>query len=251
MAALTGSRRWLAGLMLLAALPVPWVASAQDWRTLEQDAAWVGVFADHAISDRVALWFDGQWRRDGLLERPQQLLLRPGIQVTLAPGVRVGGGYAYIGTAQYGRAPLPAPLREHRGWQQLTFAHRAGPLSVSHRYRFEQRWLATDTAGAPAGSAYQQRARYMVRAQGELPGLRVAGRPVLGFVWDELLLPVGHGEPAGRWTQNRAGLGVGLTLSPQQRLELGYMHLWNALSAARVNEVNHTLTVSWVWTHAR
>lgn len=98
---------------------------------------------------------------------------------------------------------------------------------------------------------YQQRARYMVRGQGELPSLRVRGRPVLGFVWDELLMPVGHADATARLAQNRIAVGVGLPIDARQRVEIGYMNLWNALSGARTNEVNHTLSVSWVWVRAR
>jgi hypothetical protein len=228
-------------------------AAAQPWATTQQGASWYAAFVDHAVTDRTALWFDGQWRRMGVGAQPQQLLLRPGVQRTLAPGVRVATGYAFIATAPYGETPIADPLREHRIWQQLTLVHRAGPVSVSHRYRWEQRWLSS-LVGANdvrTPSAYQQRARYMVRAQGDVPGLLFRGRPVLGFIWDELLMPVGHGNESVRLTQNRIGGGFGLPIDARQRVEIGYMNLWNALPAQRANEVNHTFTVSWVWTKAR
>ena len=240
--------RQLALLAVLLPLAPTRVMAQSPWTTVQQAATWYGAFVDQAITDRTALWFDGQWRRLGLANEPQQLLLRPGVQRTLAPGVRVAAGYAYIATAPYGQAPIAAPTREHRTWQQLTLAHAAGPLTVSHRYRWEQRWLASRTAGDDLTPfAYQQRARYMVRAQGPLSALRWRGRPVLGFVWDELLLPVGHGDASLRVTQNRLGGGVGIPLDRRQRVEVGYMNLWNALGGPRVNEVNHTLTLSWVW----
>jgi hypothetical protein len=40
-------------------------------------------------------------------------------------------------------------------------------------------------------------------------------------------------------------------MGSRQRVEVGYMNLWNALPAARVNEFNHTLTLSYYWTFAR
>ena len=228
-------------------------AQSTDWGTVHQSASWYATFVDHAITNKTALWFDGQWRRMGSGESPQQLLLRPGIQRTLAPGVRVAAGYAYIATAPYGERPAAAPLREHRSWQQLLLNHRAGPLTVIHRYRFEQRWLASvvasgagdETSTGPWG--YQQRARYMGRAQGSLPSLRVGGRPLLGFVWDELFLPVGHGDATLRVAQNRVAAGVGVPIDSRQRVEISYMNLWNALPGARTNEVNHTFSVAWVW----
>jgi hypothetical protein len=228
-------------------------ASAQSpWTTVEQGASWYGAFVDHAVTDRTALWFDGQWRRMGLAAEPQQLLLRPGVQHTLAPGVRVAAGYAYIATAPYGRVPQADPTREHRLWQQLALAHAAGRLTVSHRFRYEQRWLSALTGpdDTRTPSAYQHRARYMVRAQGTLPAVTVRNRPVLLFAWDELLMPIGHGDAIIRLTQNRLGGGIGVPLDRRQRLEIGYMNLWNSLPARRTNEVNHTFTLSWVWTKA-
>jgi hypothetical protein len=229
----------------------PLHAQPAPWSTEEQGAAWYAGFVDHAVTDRTALWFDGQWRRMGLGSEPQQLLLRPGVQRTIAPGVRVAAGYAYIATAPYGNTPLATPLREQRSWQQIALSHRAGGVSLVHRYRWEQRWLSSITSDAgnrtSSAASYQHRARYMLRAQGNLPGVQLRDRPVLGFVWNELFLPIGHGNETLRLTQNRIGGGLGVPIDDRQRVEVGYMNLWNALATLRANEVNHTLTVSWVW----
>lgn len=228
-------------------------AQPVDWETVHQSASWYATFIDHAIAKNTALWFDGQWRRMGAGAAPQQLLLRPGIQRTIAPGIRLATGYAYVATAPYGKRPAATPLREHRAWQQLVLNHRAGALTVIHRYRWEQRWLASVRPGPSAGEThygpwgYQQRARYMVRAQGSIPGVQLGGRRVMGFAWNELFLPVGHSDATVRVTQNRIAAGVGLPLGDRQRVEISYMNLWNALPSVRTNETNHTLSVGWVW----
>ncbi|MCZ8206030.1 DUF2490 domain-containing protein [Gemmatimonas sp.] len=239
----------LALLVALSAAP----AGAQPWITRHQDALWVGAFVDEPITKRTALWFDGSWRRMDLGADPQQLLLRPGVQVTLAPGVRVAGGYAYIATAPYGNLPAATSTREHRSWQQISLSHRAGPFTMSHRYRLEQRWIhpllavmgSDDREAGP--TAYQNRLRYMPRAQANLGSLTLQGRPLIGFVWDELLMPLGGGAQTFTIGQNRATVGVGVPLSPRVRAEVGYMNLYNALAARRANEVNHTLWLSWHW----
>lgn len=236
-----------------ACAPAALFAQAADWGTVHQSASWYAGFVDHALTPKTALWFDGQWRRMGAGASPQQLLLRPGIQRTIAPGVRIAAGYAYVATAPYGERPSATPLREHRGWQQLVLNHRAGPLAVTHRYRWEQRWLAPVIADGAGGETrtgrwgYQQRARYMARAQGAVPRVQIGNRPVLGFVWDELLMPIGHGDALARVAQNRIAAGIGIPISGRQRVEVSYMNLWNALPGARTNEVNHTFSVGWVW----
>lgn len=237
--------------LLLGAAAEPARAQASGWRSVDQQASWYGVFADQAIGDRVALWFDGQWRRMGIGAEPQQLLIRPGLLLAVAPGVRVGAGYAWIATSPYGEEPGPTPLREHRIWQQLSLAHRAGGMDVAHRYRFEQRWIAPVIEGQSSEWAFQQRARYLVRAQRSIPGLRLGGAPLLGFAWDEVFLSIGHADAAVRLTQNRIGAGVAIPLDARRRVEVGYMNLWNPLAAAAVNEINHTLTLSLVWTAGR
>ncbi len=225
--------------------------SATPWQTGQQGATWLNTFVDYAITKRTAFWFDGHWRRTGLGDSPQQVLLRPGVQFTLAPGVRVAAGYAYIATAPYGEFPIAAPLREQRTWQQLLLTHRAGPATLIHRYRWEQRWLSSitgvgdDRTRGPV--SYQQRARYQLRAQVPLQAITLRNRPIMAFAYDELFLPVGHGDAIGRFSQNRLGAGVGVPLGDGQRVEVGYMNLWNALPAQRANEVNHTLVFSYVW----
>ncbi len=233
------------------ASPVSAQSAAAPYSTVQQPAAWYSVFADHAISPRAALWFDGQWRRTGIGRSPQQVLFRPGVQYALAPGVRVGAGYAYIASAPYGEVPGAAPLREQRLWQQLTLAHSAGRVGVSHRFRNEQRWIAPVLGGGETDRyRYAQRVRYMVRAQSALPSVMIGGRPLLAFAYEELLVPVGHGDETLRLAQNRLSAGLGLRVGTRQRVEVGYLNLWNALTARRVNEVNHTFTVSWYWTVA-
>jgi hypothetical protein len=232
------------------------VAHAQPWITRHQDAAWVGAFVDEPIGKRSALWFDGSWRRMNLGEQPQQLLLRPGVQYTLTPGVRVAAGYAWVATQPYGSLPIANPTREHRTWQQISLSHRAGAFTVSHRYRLEQRWMhpllaVTGSDEREDGpTTYQNRLRYMPRAQATLGSLTVKGRPVIGYVWDELLMPLGGPTQSFTIGQNRASVGVGIPVSARVRAELGYMNLYNAFAPRRANEVNHTLWLSWHYTGA-
>ncbi len=234
--------------LLAVALAATGVARAQgaSWPTTHQQALWVTTSWEHELTDATSLWFDGSWRRMGVGEEPQQVLLRPGIIHTLAPGVRVGAGYTYVATAPYGELPAATPSREHRLWQDLRLAHTVGPVSVTHRYRWEERWIAPVDGGGTGTFLFQQRMRYMVRAQAPLGALRRHDRPVLWYLQEEALLPVGHDGAAIRLTQNRALAGVGVPLGARQRLDIGYQNLWNALSARQANEVNHVLTFNWV-----
>lgn len=238
-------------LLLAAAATTTAAAQGGSWPTTHQQAAWATTTIEHGVAPGTSIWFDGNWRRMGVGAEPQQVLLRPGVIRAIAPGVKVGGGYAYVATAPYGELPTATPLREHRLWQQLQLAHGAGPFAFTHRYRWEQRWIAPVAGDAVGRYEYQTRMRYMVRAQAPLGGLTFRARPVIGYAQEEALLPVGYGGAIGRFGQNRFLLGVGLPVARRQRLDLGYMNLWNALPARPANEVNHTLTVHWVITSGK
>jgi hypothetical protein len=238
-------RFWMVMALLAAPVSPLFAQGASDWMTREQDALWAGVFVEQPLTERVNAWFDGSWRRMDFGVRPQQLLLRPGVLVTVAPGVKVGGGYTYVATAPYGQLPLPNPTREHRLWQTLQLAHSAGRVDVSHRFLVEQRWIAPVIDEATGAAVYSNRVRYRARGQAPLGRVAVAGRSLYGFVWDELLMPVGGAAQQFTIGQNRASLGVGAVLSPRMRTEVGYMNLYNAYPSRRANEVNHTLWLSW------
>lgn len=240
----------MSALMIVATTSTATGQSA-DWESVHQSATWLNASADHALSSRTAFWFDAHWRRMGIGAEPQQVLLRPGVQLLLPIGLRLGAGYAYIATAPYGQVPSAAPTREHRAWQQLSWGHAAGETSVSHRVRWEQRWSAPLTGDQLAPLGYQQRARYALRLQRPLSALRPGGRPTYAALYDEFFLPVGHSDGRTRRLQNRVGVAIGYALDDRQQIELGYMHQWNRVTPARTHEINHTIVVSWSWTYER
>jgi hypothetical protein len=234
-------------LLVLALAALPATALSQSWRTAQQAATWVNLFIDAPMTERTALWFDGHWRRMGLGAEPQQLLLRPGAQFTVRPGLRVGAGYAFIATAPYGEVPLARPAREHRGWQQISLSHRVGRHDVTHRLRAEQRWVASLLADdAPGPFSYQQRARYSVRSQRPLRTSQDSERALLAFAWNEFFLPIGHADARLGRIQNRVGAGLGVPFEGGRRLEVGYMHQWTRVTPSRTHEINHTLVLSLV-----
>lgn len=210
-------------------------------------ATWVSASGEQAIGDGRTLWFDGSWRRMGLGTRPQQVLLRPGLLWTLRDGVRMGGGYAYATTAAYGSLPTETPFREHRLWQQLSLATTLGDLGFTQRIRTEQRWIAPQGADGTGRRTFQHRLRLMSRAQ--QPIIRVGtDREVTVYLQDELFVTVDRQGPGARLTQNRLGVGMGVARGPRYRLDVGYMNLWNPVPSRAADEMNHTLTLTWVIT---
>ncbi len=236
-------------LMLLAARDG--LAQGTSWPTKHQQATWMTVTVEHALAERTALLFDANLRRMQLLDEPQQVLVRSGLLFAIDSSVRVGAGYAYAATATYGEVPAPAPLREHRIWQQIVLRHDHGRLALSNRVRWEQRWSAPVVDGALGRFVYSQRARVLMRAETPIRRPAPGARPMIGFAQSELMVAVGHGGSIGRLAQNRIAFGVGLPIAAGQRLDVGYLNLWNPIATRESNEVNHTITFNWVVSSGR
>lgn len=233
-------RAVLAGCAVLCATP----ARAQGPRTTVTNFnSWFSWSGENAIGDRWSLWTDLQLRREHGGGTPQQLLFRPGLTYAIAPGIRVGGGYAYIVTYPYGMDPIAAAVPEHRVWEQLSIAHRVGDLALTHRYRLEQRWIGVGDPVTPSHVANyreESRFRYLVRATHELG--RATGLYLTAF--DEVFITAGASTRNNLLDQNRVLIGGGWRFTPTWKLEVGYLEqrIWKAsgLNAER----NHTLSVS-------
>ena len=99
------------------------------WNTEFKNSNW-GLQGDYQYRD---------WR--GLGDR-EQLLLRTGVTYTPTnSNVKFTLGYANITTGRFG-ADIDAPVSENRIYQEALFGQRLfDRLLLTHRIRFEQRWV--------------------------------------------------------------------------------------------------------------
>lgn len=81
-----------------AVLPVEAVRAQPSDRISDPNLhSWYMYFGDHPFGQsRWGLHFDGQLRRQGIGQKWQQLLLRPGANYNLTSNVQASGGYAFI-----------------------------------------------------------------------------------------------------------------------------------------------------------
>lgn len=173
-------------------------------------------------------WFDGHVRRGG---SGTVLIARPGLGLTLAPGVSVWAGYAWVpslpGTGD-------ARIDEHRAWQQviLSRAFAGGKVKLQARTRFEQRVHQ-------AGSRVGLRLREFVRLD-----LRPRPSASWGLVaWDELFVGLNQVSFAPQsYDQNRLFVGGSLQASDALRVEAGY--LWVDLRRPPIRLTQHALVLN-------
>lgn len=177
------------------------------WNTNFGESNW-GLQGDYQYRD---------WR--GLGDR-EQLLLRTGVTYTpQESGVKFTLGYANITTGQYG-TDIDAPVSENRIYQEALFGQTLWKrLLLTHRLRFEQRWVETQD--------FRTRYRYNLFVNIPFKGTTLEkGTPYFAF-YNEIFINgernIGDGREVQFFDRNRTYLGLGYALNNKLRMQLGWM----------------------------
>jgi Protein of unknown function (DUF2490) len=204
--------------------------------------AWVSYSGDHAVAGRWGIHFDAQWRRAELGMQWQQYQLRPGVNFQANRYVTLTLGYAFTKTYPYGEFPVAKAIPEHRIYQQALVRHRVRGVHLSHRIRWEERFIRYPQ-NLDRSSTYQNRFRYSLKADFPLTGENARmGWYIPAF--NEILIGVPPNYGARPWDQNRAFVGVGRVLGNTGRVEAGYLNQFLGQRNGRVFEFNSTLLVT-------
>jgi hypothetical protein len=216
---------FLAGIVLGLALVVfPAPLSAQ---TITDGRVWWNV----TVQERAGTASPWRWyletqgrHRDGTSD-VDQMLIRPAVGYDLTSRSSVWIGYGYTP----GYPATGGTLTENRAWQQYMWNGPALGSVVQSRTRVEQRSIEGNDAVA-------WRLRQFSRVT--KPVARRAGLAVV--VWDELFVHVNDTRrtPQG-FDQNRVFAGVGLSLAPAARLEVGYVNQAIRGGPTAVNRRHH------------
>jgi Protein of unknown function (DUF2490) len=212
-------------LVLIAITRAPAPVSAQ---TIEDGRTWWNVTLQGKTAT-TSPWFwyaEVQARtRDGV-EALDQLLLRTAVGYDLTIHSSVWIGYAYT-------PMFPASggvLTENRTWQQYLWNRPFAHARFASRSRLEERAIeGNDTLAL--------RFRQQVRVTRPLSFERVSA-----LLWDEIFVHLNSTRrTASGLDQNRAFGGVGITVNPATRVEVGYMNQYiDSLSGP--NRSHHVLS---------
>lgn len=214
-------------------------AEAQNRQVDHNFHGWGMYFGDHPIGNSPwGVHLEGQWRRHDGFNQWQQLLLRPAVNYTINPHVRLTAGYGFIDTYVYGDFPMVrSRTPEHRLFEQVQFMYKTGKVAWSTRVRFENRWLGRldPVTDEVAGFRYENRLRLSQRAAVPLsPNYYIAA-------YNEIKFYVKPYVSASALDQNRAYVALGRKFGPDWDFEAGYLHqpVWQR--NGRVLESNHTM----------
>ncbi|WP_083227972.1 DUF2490 domain-containing protein [Mucilaginibacter sp. PPCGB 2223] len=208
--------------------------------------AWVVYNGQHLITDNFGLHAEIQIRRNEGFSGWQQLLLRPGIFYKLNKNILATAGYAYVETYPYGEIPIAkTAFPEHRIWQQLQLTQQTGGVDIINRLRLEQRFFGDAAVGTFTNVRFENRVRYMLKAN--IPLGKTS--PWYVPVYDEVFVAFGKNVKYNTFDQNRFGIGLGLNTGKFTKVELGYLYQYvqqRNLTAAysQVVENNHTLAIN-------
>ena len=154
-----------------------------------------------------------QYRNYNAIGDLEQLLLRTGIGYNLTENNNnILLGYGYILSENYiGETDEKVSVNEHRIFQQFTTKQKIGKVGLSHRYRFEQRFVEDD---------FRMRLRYFLGINIPLQYKEDGKNPLYLSAYNEIFL----NTESSVFDRNRVYGGLGYKFSNALRMELGYMN---------------------------
>lgn len=205
---------------------------------------WYTYFGTAQLSKHWSVPFDFQARiRNGISDKGQ-ILNRAGLQY--APGTKTGYllGYAYITTYSDG---ADAYFPEHRIYQQFIYKNGSKKYNMTHRVRFEERWVGQKIAGHHDVQSwrYGHRLRYFNKT---IFPIHKENKPTPFYLalQNEIFLNIGEkNNPINNniFDQNRFLFTPGYALQSNLKLEAGYMNQLVQPASGDKN-MNHILHLS-------
>lgn len=224
------------------------VSFSQGSRLSEHNTiGWFTTTITPALSKKISLHGEYQWRRARFLKDWQQSLLRTGITYKIHPQVSVQVGYAWAQTFPYGAFSLASVARsypEHRIHEQVVLQSTIGRATLINRLRLEQRWIGrfSSVDAADPAFVFLNRFRYMPRVDFPLTEKWYTS------LYDEILIAFGKNVGENVFDQNRIAALVGYKASKNFKIEGGFINqivqLGREIESKNVFQYNSGLVIN-------
>ena len=190
-------------------LMLPSVVAAQD----SDFGNWLIYIGNKKVNSQWNIHNEVQYRNYDAVGDLEQLLLRTGVGYNLSENNHnLLLGYGYILSENYvANTQDKTSVNEHRIFQQFTSKQSVGVVSLTHRYRFEQRFVEAD---------YKMRLRYFLAAKIPLQNTESESSKIYLSAYNEVFL----NTESAVFDRNRVYAGVGYQLTKNIRMEAGYMN---------------------------
>ena len=188
---------------------LPYVAAAQS----SDFGNWLIYIGNKKVDSKWSIHNEVQYRNYDAVGDLEQLLLRTGVGYNLSENNHnLLLGYGYILSQNYvADTQEKTDVNEHRIFQQFTSKQKIGSVSLSHRYRFEQRFVEAD---------FKLRLRYFLAFKIPLVKTETLPSKVYLSAYNEVFL----NTESAVFDRNRVYGGFGYQLNKNVRIEAGYMN---------------------------
>jgi Protein of unknown function (DUF2490) len=227
-------------------------SSAQMASGGTESSTWLSYFGDQPFTNTLALHLEGSYRHTFPFDRPEQYMLRSGLTVEHRHGLSSLFAYTYLVSYPFegGRlSPASASGKqpEHRLFEQLQFEHPLIHLgdkhvTLTHRFRVEQRWLGTSTEGMGVTKwNFGERARYRLTAK--IPFKATSWPIVPNYVsaFNEVYTSFGPHSGKSPFNANVDYGAFGWSLGSRFAFELGYQHRYAPIANGVIGQNDNEL----------
>lgn len=167
-----------------------------------------------------------------------QLYIQPSIIYKFSPAFNVAGSYTY-----QRNNPLTGDYsNEHRLWQQCIFGQSVNKTRITHRLRFEERFIENRATGE---YPFSTRLRYQLGFNIPLQGKTLDVKEFYLNAYNEFYFSL-TGAKNATYSENWTYGGIGYKLSDISRFEVGYLLQIAARDKQKDLRVLNLVQVTWV-----
>ena len=201
-------------------LLLPFLAIGQD----SDLGNWLIYIGSKKVDTKWNIHHEVQYRNYNAIGDLEQLLLRTGVGYNLTENNNnLLLGYGYILSQNYIGLADKVSVNEHRIFQQFTTKQKVKSVSLSHRYRFEQRFVEDD---------FKLRFRYFLGVKVPLIDFSESNQGIYLSTYNEVFL----NTRGNAFDRHRLYGGLGYKINENISVELGYMNQF--LNGGNRDQVN-------------
>ncbi|VAV85266.1 hypothetical protein MNBD_BACTEROID02-1571 [hydrothermal vent metagenome] len=195
--------------VLITLLILPVLAISQE----SNFGNWLLYIGNKQINEKWNIHNEVQYRNYNAIGDLEQLLIRVGLGYNLTDkNNNLLLGYGYILSNNYlGDVNEKISVNEHRIFQQFISKQNVGKLKLSHRYRFEQRFIEND---------FKLRLRYFLGLNIPLSKKEIGNNTYYISAYNEIFL----NTKTSIFDRNRVYAGIGYRINNSIKIEAGYMN---------------------------